>query len=49
LYEYVPPVYEHAGPPVPDRSDLEQLGYVRIYPFENKTHRIRWCFACIDI
>ncbi len=26
LFEYNPPVYDHQGPLVPDRTDLEQLG-----------------------
>jgi hypothetical protein len=26
LFEYAPPVYDHQGPPVPDKTDLEQLG-----------------------
>ncbi|CAF1142667.1 unnamed protein product [Adineta ricciae] len=28
LFEYTPPTYDHQGPPVPDRADLEQLGYL---------------------
>jgi len=28
LYEYVPPLYDHQGPTIPDTSDLEQLGYL---------------------
>ncbi|CAF4103302.1 unnamed protein product [Rotaria socialis] len=28
LFEYIPPVYEHQGPPVPEKNDLEQLGYL---------------------
>jgi hypothetical protein len=26
LFEYNPPIYDHQGPLVPDRTDLEQLG-----------------------
>ncbi|CAF4343204.1 unnamed protein product, partial [Rotaria sp. Silwood2] len=28
LFEYTPPVYDHQGPSVPDKNDLEQLGYL---------------------
>ena len=26
LFEYTPPIYDHQGPPIPDKSDLGQHG-----------------------
>ncbi|CAF0795680.1 unnamed protein product [Rotaria sordida] len=28
LFEYIPPIYDHQGPSIPDKNDLEQLGYL---------------------